>query len=99
MARLVIPFRSTITSGNGSFLNTPVKRKTFLTLCFTNSITQQPLPVSPAISLIVLSEYWLNTVKMSATSVGLNHNVDDVDCVGAVHNLGYQVEHFFTAKS
>ena len=38
---------------------------------------------------------------MSASSVGLNHNVDDADgcCIRVVHNLGHHIEHFFTAKS
>ena len=98
MARLETPFKSTITSGNVLSLNTPTNKKALMS--YYTSTTQQPLPVSPAISLIILLEYRLNTVKTSTSSVGLNHNVDDDDCcIGVVHNLGHQVEHCFTAKS
>jgi len=57
-----------------------------------------PLPVSPVISLMFLSGYWLNTVKMSTTSFGLNHNVDDT-CPALIHILGHDKPHFLTDKS
>ena len=70
-------------------------------LTWTSSTVQDhnsPFPVSPMISLMVLLGDWLKTVKISTTSVGLNHKVDGT-CPALTHNLGHDEPHFLVTKS